>query len=104
MKSIELLPTDKNILNTLVEYPFNRNEEISSFLELLTTIEGHFVISIDGQWGSGKTFFVKQCELILNSINGYAPDNETEEKILHLSFLKKKGIVEETKKSNLCIF
>ena len=88
MKSIELLPTDKNILNTLVEYPFNRNEEISSFLELLTTIEGHFVISIDGQWGSGKTFFVKQCELILNSINGYAPDNETEEKILHLSFLK----------------
>lgn len=43
MKSIELLPTDKNILNTLVEDPFNRNEEISSFLELLTTIEGHFV-------------------------------------------------------------
>lgn len=103
MKSIELLPTDKNILNTLVEYPFNRNEEISSFLELLTTIEGHFVISIDGQWESGKTFFVKQCELILNSINGYAPDNETEEKILHLSFLKKKELLKKLK-NQTCVY
>ena len=50
MKSIELLPTNQNILATLCKDTFNRNDEIASFLELLITIEGHFVISIDGQW------------------------------------------------------
>lgn len=66
LKSIELLPTKENIFNTLIDDPFGRDEEIASFLNLLTTIEGHFVISIDGKWGTGKTFFIKQCELILN--------------------------------------
>lgn len=31
MKSIELLPTDKNILNTLVEDPFNRNLKLPTY-------------------------------------------------------------------------
>ena len=64
MKSIELLPTDENILDTIYKDPFNRNIEIEAFLKMLTTIEGHFSISIDGKWGSGKTFFIKQCEMV----------------------------------------
>ncbi|GIL32463.1 hypothetical protein PGA11657_03920 [Lactobacillus paragasseri] len=103
MKSIELLPTNQNILATLCKDPFNRNDEIASFLELLITIEGHFVISIDGQWGTGKTFFVKQCELILNVINNNAPSSEAKDKVLHLPFLSKNGLLENLKKQT-CIY
>ena len=66
LKSIELLPNDKNILDTLYKDPFNRSKDIEAFLKLLTKVQGHYVISIDGEWGSGKTFFVKQCSMVLD--------------------------------------
>ena len=28
-----------------------------------------YSIALDGRWGSGKTFFVKQCKLVLDCIN-----------------------------------
>lgn len=104
MKSIELLPTKENIFNTLIDDPFGRDEEIASFLNLLITIEGHFVISIDGKWGTGKTFFIKQCELILNTINDTNKlTTENKEKILHLPFLSKESLLGKLKGQN-CVY
>ena len=104
MKSLELLPTDKNILATLYRDAFGRNTEIASFLNILTSIEGHFVISIDGKWGTGKTFFVKQCEMILDTINDSSKlTSESKEKILHLSFLNGSPLSKKVKNQN-CIY
>lgn len=46
-----------------------RNNAIYKFIRLLLSIEDATNISIDGDWGSGKTFFVKQLKLVLEAYN-----------------------------------
>lgn len=104
MKSIELLPTGKNIIDNIYKDPFHRNKEIMAFLEMLTTIEGHFSISIDGKWGSGKTFFVKECELALNVLNDEnGLDSEKRSKVLHSLDFSKDDLKKKLKKQK-CIY
>ena len=69
MKKLELSPTDDNIIATLKENIFGRNTELGYFLELLNHFEDAYSIAIDGKWGSGKTFFVKQAKLALETCN-----------------------------------
>lgn len=35
----------------------------------MNDVDGQMSICIDGQWGSGKTFFVKQTKMVLDSLN-----------------------------------
>ncbi|AXB82365.1 P-loop NTPase fold protein [Megasphaera hexanoica] len=69
MRKLELLPTDDNIIATLNENILGRNTELGYFLELLNHVEDAYSIAIDGKWGSGKTFFVKQAKLALDACN-----------------------------------
>jgi len=69
MKTFDLLPTDENIISTLKSDLLRRNESIAHFVTLLDNIEGPFSIALDGKWGSGKTFFVKQAKLVLDIYN-----------------------------------
>ena len=57
----ELKPTDENVEKTMQEDIFERNKKIISFLKLLYSIQDNTSICLDGDWGTGKTFFVKQC-------------------------------------------
>lgn len=70
MKKLELSSDKKdNIWSTLEKNSLDRNHEVYLFLELLNQIEDSFSISINGDWGSGKTFFVKQCILGIETFN-----------------------------------
>lgn len=69
MKKMDLMPTDENILQTLQDDMFRRNEKIGYFMQLLDSIEGSYTVALDGQWGSGKTFFIKQSKLVLEAYN-----------------------------------
>lgn len=98
MKSIELLPTDNNILDTLYKDPFRQSKDIEAFLRLLTKVQGHYVISLDGEWGSGKTFFVKQCTMVLDVLRDKSRlTSEKKEKILRLPLLEKENLRESLK-------
>ncbi|WMJ88902.1 KAP family P-loop NTPase fold protein [Anaerocolumna sp. MB42-C2] len=66
MKKFELSVTEENLLNTLEIDCIGRNQEIADFLMILDGIDGSVNISLDSNWGNGKTFFVKQLELLLN--------------------------------------
>ena len=66
MRSYELKATKENIYNTLIHNTLHRNEDIAGFINILDDIEGNFSIAIDGDWGSGKTFFVKQLKVVLD--------------------------------------
>lgn len=82
MKKLELLPTDENISKTLEIDVIGRNKDVLSFINMLNAINTSFSIAIDGDWGSGKTFFVKQCACLLNYQNKLKMnENEDAEKI-----------------------
>ena len=49
----------------------------------MSTLEGPYSVAIDSEWGSGKTFFVKQVKMLLDSLNPQSKvDKEISDKIL----------------------
>ena len=76
MKKAVLLPTEENLIRTMKEDLLDRNQELSSLCRFLQLQQGMNSIAIDGRWGSGKTFFVKQCALLLNSVNSLSDIEE----------------------------
>lgn len=60
MKKFELMPTEENLIESLRKDFLKRNKDLVRFYELLEAQEEACSIAIDGRWGSGKTFFVKQ--------------------------------------------
>lgn len=76
MNSFELIPTEENLIQALKENILRRNKDLTYFYDLLLAQETASSIAIDGRWGSGKTFFVKQSMLLINAKN---PMSEMEE-------------------------
>lgn len=69
MSSLILEPTDENLLTTYLENKIDRNGELYYFVKMLNGISGGNAIAINGDWGCGKTFFVKQAKMIIDSFN-----------------------------------
>lgn len=69
MKNYSLQPTDKNVRELLCTDPIGRNSHVFQFVELLNNIDECCTIAINGEWGTGKTFFVRQVKLILDAQN-----------------------------------
>ena len=76
MKSLELKPNKEILLETLEKNIIGRNTEIINFIRLLDSIKSNFSIEIDNDWGTGKTFFVKQAKMILDAYNEHSYDYE----------------------------
>lgn len=62
-------PSDENIRKTLEKDVLGRNKDIVYFISLLNSIDNSCAIALNGEWGSGKTFFVKQVKLLLDKMN-----------------------------------
>lgn len=104
--SAELSPTKENVLFTLEENLLGRNAELLHFLELLNGINEAMSISLNGYWGSGKTFFVKQAELSLNCLNPFS-NGLTEEERSRISscFMKiKSDWLSESYKPQIAVY
>lgn len=69
MKKIDLQETNENLLDMLEKDSINRNGEIVDFIEMLDFIDENTSISVNGDWGTGKTFFIKQVILLLKYYN-----------------------------------
>lgn len=72
MKSYELQPSIENLCETYKNDTIGRNKDLKEFIKLLDSISDCCSIAIDGEWGSGKTFFVNQAKLFINSNNNYS--------------------------------
>lgn len=77
MISYELKPTFDNLKNSLLEDSVGRNKSIAHFVELLDEIDSNVAIALDDSWGNGKTFFVKQTQMVLQSLDS-SDENLTE--------------------------
>lgn len=80
MKAYELKPTYENLLNTYIENSIDRNGDIFRFIEVLDSIEDSCSIAVDGNWGSGKTFFVKQVKMVIDAHNQFVKAYKEEDR------------------------
>lgn len=87
MKRYELIPDDDNIEATINEDLLGRNKKLINLMKLLNNINENFLMSIDGEWGTGKTFFVKQLKYICENAENikYIKNHKDYEKILQFS-------------------
>lgn len=84
MNTFELMPTEENLIQALNEDILQRNKDLVYFYDLLMAQETAGAIAVDGRWGSGKTFFVKQSLLLINAKNPMSMMDEDERlRILH---------------------
>ena len=87
MKNYSLAPTEENAYEMLRTNPIGRSDDVFRFVELLSHMEDScYSIALNGEWGSGKTFFVKQVKLILDAEN---PQSNLPEEMR----LKVKGLI-----------
>lgn len=86
MKNYSFKPTDDNILELLRTNSIGRLQYVFRFITLLSHMEDDcYSIALNGDWGAGKTFFIKQVKLILdtyNPISQLPEDTRKEVKVL----------------------
>ena len=102
MEHYELESTEENLLKTLEENIIDRNKDIVYFYNILEAQKTSTAIALDGRWGCGKTFFVKQTKLAITALNTSSNmNNEIREKIIQaLPFHKK----EETENFSVAVY
>lgn len=76
MKNYSLKPTDENALLTMKSDLIGRNLSVFQFLQLLDALDDSCTIAVNGEWGEGKTFFVRQVKLILDALNSNSTMSE----------------------------
>ena len=81
MKSFELKPTEENLLSTYKNDQIGRNTDIHAFVDILNSLEDSCSIALDGAWGSGKTFFVKQVKMVLESCSPIESKSEYRDEV-----------------------
>jgi hypothetical protein len=87
IKSLELDPTRENVYKTLVADAVGRNKNLWQFACFCSAQESGCSIALDSGWGTGKTFFLKQLQMLFD-IYGDKNErvNEDEQKQLQLLF------------------
>ena len=77
MKNYSTKPTDENALELLRTDPIGRNKDVYRFINLLSRLDSDcYSVALNGEWGSGKTFFIKQTKLVLDAFNPQSTLND----------------------------
>lgn len=86
MKTLELKPTYHNLLDTLTRDTIGRNKDVRMFADIINSISDACSIALDGSWGSGKTFFIKQTKMLLDANNPFVQStNEDDREAIKLA-------------------
>ena len=104
MNSFELIPTEENLVQTLKEDLLKRNQNLVYFYNLLLAQEVSSSIAIDGRWGSGKTFFIKQSMLLVNAKNPMSEMDGEKKNAILCSLPFPKSIEEVPDNYNMAVY
>ena len=102
IKSLELDPTWKNVYNTLVADAVGHNKNLWQFACFCSVQESRCSIALDSGWGTGKTFFLKQLEMIFNCID--LKENEREEIENVFSECRNSNAIVNELKPHVCVY
>lgn len=71
MRRIDEVPDRNVLLKCMRDNQLGRNTDLIEFAGILDSLEGGFSLFLDAEWGSGKTFFVKQLICLLEESNPF---------------------------------
>lgn len=80
MNKYDILPTKSNLALSIKNDTTGRNSNLCNLLRLLNFQQDSLSIAINGSWGTGKTFFIKQCQLMLD--NAFAQESENNKEVI----------------------
>ena len=106
IKKYELEPTEDNVYKSILEDTLARNKYVWRFCKLLNEIDDSCIIALDAKWGEGKTFFVKQVKMFVESYSGALHDIPEREKFINHKiegYMKKDKYVNDLK-PQLCFY
>lgn len=69
MRSLEIEPTKENIIKVFEEDNIGRSKDVLRFVELINSLSSSETIALDAPWGSGKTFFIRQAQFVIEAYN-----------------------------------
>ena len=69
MMEIGFKLNEANIIKTLETDYLNRNRYLNGLINILNNINDSKIIALDGDWGSGKTWFLKSLEYLMTCEN-----------------------------------
>ena len=69
MIKLEKKSTEENIKTTFIDNTINRNVDLARMISIIKSVGDGYSIALNSKWGTGKTFFVKQIKMILDSNN-----------------------------------
>ena len=105
MKKYDLKPSRENLLRTYREDSIGRNADLIHFISILDSIEDGCSIALDGNWGSGKTFFVKQAKMIMDAYNEYIKSCAEDERNIIKSVQADKSVFDLSKiQPRVCVY
>ena len=67
MNKYELETNENNIKESLINDQLNNREYLHCLINLLQSITNNQIICIDGDWGVGKTFLIKQLIYLIQN-------------------------------------
>lgn len=80
MKKNEITINKENIADSLKKDILKRKPLLIQLIRLVNSINESFTLSIDGDWGSGKTFFIKQLLFLHSDDSDFDYYNEQSDK------------------------
>jgi len=95
--------TDDKIVEWLEHDDINRNNDLLSMLKILDNSEGNVLYSLNGNWGSGKTIFLRKLVMLVNRCHFLKHNYATDKSIFKLSDDKRTKL-DEMIKSKYSIF
>lgn len=106
MDTLVLKPTYENLFNTYNQDAVGRNADVFAFTEILNEFDTSMSIAIDGNWGSGKSFFVQQVKMVMDAHNDHVPDGKLEhrDEIIYLRKKHYEGKAEPELQPQVCVY
>ena len=71
-------PTDQNIAQAFFDDVIQRKKYLAIFCGQIVKMQEATSLALDGRWGTGKTFFVKQAKLIMDAFNPFISQDDEE--------------------------
>lgn len=96
IKRLEKEPDHKNVYNSLINDAVGRNENLCQFACFCSAQEDRCSIALDGGWGTGKSFFLRQLQILFDAYSNHpkqlTADQLNEIRIKLDGYIKKYGM------------